>query len=675
MHNAVQRENIQPTKLSSSLQIMKTRNTLVFIATLGWLVFGSASAQPAAPASTNAPPQAVWPDPAGDSIVLPEGFRDPIEPFNRDMWAVNKGFMTYAVRPFSTGYRHVVIKPVRTGIGRMGKNMTYPDRLLNNMLQGNWLGAGQETERCLCNTVLGLGGFFDVATKWGIPKNDTGFGQTFKKWGWRPGCYLMLPIFGPSDERDGAGLAGDAAANPMFYFFPFEFISPFITANNFSDTVEGAVAFSHAEADPYSILEYGWSFGHEDRKVDMREIGDQDQASLETLRSVLFSSTNEEFTTWGKTRSVLIPTTGKKLPFTYWLHAGRAPVVYLVPGFGAHRLSGNELGLAELLYLNGFTVVCISSTFHPEFMDRASTTDLPSYPPTDVSNLNVALSEIDRRLDRMYGNRLGARALMGYSMGAFQSLVLAGQAATNANSTLKFERYVAVDLPVDLRYSVTNLDQYYRGPLAWPAAERTADIENTLMKVVALSERPPKPDSVLPFNTTESRFLIALGLRLTLRDIIFDSQLRHNQDVLKHRLDKSRRRAVYDEILQYSFLDYINKFAIPYDEPRGIDMANPEVEKRATNLRAYTAELQANRNIRVIANRNDILLSADDLAWIETTFDRSEVTLFEHGGHLGNLSQADVQAAILQALDGLGAAQKTSNNVASLGLHSVSVMR
>jgi len=73
----------------------------------------------------------------------------------------------------------------------------------------------------------------------------------------------------------------------------------------------------------------------------------------------------------------------------------------------------------------------------------------------------------------------------------------------------------------------------------------------------------------------------------------------------------------------------------------------------ATDLRAYTAELQANPNIRVIANRNDVLLAAEDLAWIEATFAPAQVTLFEHGGHLGNLSQPAVQRAILRALDGL----------------------
>jgi len=245
-------------------------------------------------------------------------------------------------------------------------------------------------------------------------------------------------------------------------------------------------------------------------------------------------------------------------------------------------------------------------------------------------------------------------------MGAFQSLCLAAQAATNVAPSVKFDRYIAIDSPVNLRYGVTNLDQLYQGPLGWPAAERTANIENTLLKVAALSAQPPKPGSALPFNAIESRFLIGLEFRLTLRDMIFSSQLRHNQGVLEHPLKKSKRHVAYNEIMHYSFWDYINKFAFPYDKTRGIDMTNPEIARKATDLRSYTDELKANHKIRLIANRNDFLLSAEDLGWIETTFDPSEVTLFEHGSHLGNLSQAAVQRSILGALDGLGASRKTT---------------
>src|SRR5258706_1734466 len=198
----------------------RSRIRLPLFAVLASLVFESAPAQPITPTVTDAPAQAVPASPAEVSIVLPTGFDDPIETFNRAIWGFNKGFMTSVVRPASKVYRRVVVKPVRTGIGNMGKNLTYPNRLLNNMFQGNWAGMGQETERCLCNTVIGLGGFFDVATRWGVPKNDADFGQTFRKWGWKPGFYLMLPVFGPSDRRDATGLLGAAAANPMPYFFP-----------------------------------------------------------------------------------------------------------------------------------------------------------------------------------------------------------------------------------------------------------------------------------------------------------------------------------------------------------------------------------------------------------------------------------------------------------------------
>lgn len=632
---------------------MKLLDTLRLFGALASLAATAAPAQVTAPTATNSTPYNVPESPPGDSIILPFGFKDPIEPFNRAMWGFNKVFMNSVVRPFSRGYRRVVVKPVRTGIGKIGKNITYPGRFANNLLQGNWTGAGEETERCLCNTIFGLGGFFDVATRWGIPKHDANFGQTFQKWGWRPGPYLMLPVFGPSDVRDGVGLAGDAAANPMFYFYPYEYISPGIKANDLTDTVEGYVCFSEAQADPYSILRYAWSFANENRMADMSVIGNQDQATLETLQSVFVNYTNAEFPAWGRTRAVLIPATGKKLDFTYWLQPRRAPVVYMVPGLGAHRLAGNEMALAELLYKNGYSAVSISSSFHPEFMEHASTTDLPAYPPIDIRDVHVALTEIDRRLEELYPHRLGTKALMGYSMGGFQTLFLAAQAATNDPSLLKFDRYVAIDAPVRLPYCVTNVDEFYQAALAWPAEERTANIENTLLKVVAVGEEPPETRANLLFNAIESRFLVGLAFRLALRDVIFSSQLRHNKGVLRQPLKKSKRREAYNEIMQYSLQDYIQDFAIPYDKARGIDIEDPETLKKGTDLRTYTAAFQGSQDIRVVANRNDLFLAKEDVEWIESTFGPAHVALFEHGGHLGNLAQPSVRQAILEALKGL----------------------
>jgi hypothetical protein len=98
-------------------------------------------------------------------------------------------------------------------------------------------------------------------------------------------------------------------------------------------------------------------------------------------------------------------------------------------------------------------------------------------------------------------------------------------------------------------HGITELDEFYQAPLGWPVAERTSDIENTFLKVADLSKSTLRPQTSLPFNAVESKFLIGLTFRFILRDIIFNSQLRHNQGVLREPLRKLRRAPAYREIL------------------------------------------------------------------------------------------------------------------------------
>ena len=626
-------------------------------------------------------------------VVLPKSVPDPIEPFNRVMWGFNVGLMTDIIKPTSRVYRFVVVKPVRTGIGNFGRNLTYPGRLINNLLQGKWSGAGDESWRFVCNTTVGVAGFWDVATQWKIPKSDADFGQTFGQWGWKPHFYIMLPLFGPSNDRDTVGLAADTAANPLIYISPYAFVAddpltwlgPYtylsyvIMYNNLSDSVGGYVRFSQAEMDPYSEIQYAWTFVRANRVANFQVKGKQDPASLETLESVFFTFKDPAFPDYGKTRSVLIPATGKKLKFTFWLQPGQANVVYIVPGLGGHRLSEASLALAELVYKNGFSAVLVSSPFNFEFMENASTVALPAYLPVDGHDLDVALTEIDRHLNKLYPDRLGNKALLGYSMGAFQSLFVAATGPTNQycivtkGSVLRFpqgkqgvkevrippvtnqvpliqfDRYVAISPPVRLMHGVAELDDYYQAPMNWPETNRTDDIENTFLKVAALSQDTLTPQTSLPFNAIESKFLIGLTFRLSLRDIIYSSQQRNNQGVLQHRIDNFRRDPVYQEILQYSYQDYFDKFAIPYYSAHGIASPAATLET-AGDLRTYEAGLRANPDIRIICNQNDFLLTDEDLAWLHATFGPEQLTVFPQGGHLGNLSNPAVQKSILAAL-------------------------
>jgi phospholipid-binding lipoprotein MlaA len=143
--------------------------------------------------------------------------RDPFERVNRATFKFNDAMDRAALRPVAKGYRKVTPHFVQTGVSNFMDNLETPLTLVNDLLQGKFKATLNDTGRLLLNTTLGLAGLLDPASDAGLAKNDEDFGQTFGKWGVRPGPYLMLPLLGPSDLRDGAGRVPDSFANPLRY--------------------------------------------------------------------------------------------------------------------------------------------------------------------------------------------------------------------------------------------------------------------------------------------------------------------------------------------------------------------------------------------------------------------------------------------------------------------------
>jgi phospholipid-binding lipoprotein MlaA len=144
--------------------------------------------------------------------------RDPWERMNRTTYKVNHALDHAVLRPIAEGYHHVVPRFAQTGVHNFLSNLIYPKVMLNDLLQGQVRAFGNDTARLFMNTVFGLGGLFDPATRIGLDRNDRDFGQTFGKWGIKSGPYLVLPFLGPSDVRDAAGLV------PAYFFDPRYFI-------------------------------------------------------------------------------------------------------------------------------------------------------------------------------------------------------------------------------------------------------------------------------------------------------------------------------------------------------------------------------------------------------------------------------------------------------------------
>jgi len=141
--------------------------------------------------------------------------KDPIEGFNRAMFAFNEGLDTAILKPVATGYEAVLPSPIRTGVTNFFGNIDDLFIGVNNLLQGKVPEAFSDLGRVVINTTIGLLGVLDVASEAGLEKHDEDFGQTFGRWGVGNGAYVVVPFFGPRTARDTVGLVLDVAADPV----------------------------------------------------------------------------------------------------------------------------------------------------------------------------------------------------------------------------------------------------------------------------------------------------------------------------------------------------------------------------------------------------------------------------------------------------------------------------
>jgi len=143
--------------------------------------------------------------------------RDPLERINRVTYAVNMKLDRAITKPIAKTYRKVTPHFVQTGVSNFMDNINYPIVIVNDLLQAKFKPALSDTGRFVLNSTAGLGGLLDPATAAGLDKNEQDFGVTLGKWGVHPGPYLIIPLLGPSDLRDGVGRLADEFITPMNY--------------------------------------------------------------------------------------------------------------------------------------------------------------------------------------------------------------------------------------------------------------------------------------------------------------------------------------------------------------------------------------------------------------------------------------------------------------------------
>jgi phospholipid-binding lipoprotein MlaA len=202
-----------------------------------------------------------------------EAVPDPLEPVNRFFFQVNDKLYFTLLKPVAQGYKAVLPEPFRNGIGNAFNNIGYPGRFVNNVLQARLGRALQETGIFVINTLFGFGGLLEPAK--GIealepapPEKDTGL--TLGTWGLDHGCYLVLPVFGPSSIRDGVGRVGDYFLDPLNYVEPGSLSTGLKVGervNDLSFRIGDYEDLKQGAMDPYTAVKDGY-FQYRDAQLE-----------------------------------------------------------------------------------------------------------------------------------------------------------------------------------------------------------------------------------------------------------------------------------------------------------------------------------------------------------------------------------------------------------------------
>jgi phospholipid-binding lipoprotein MlaA len=171
------------------------------------------------------PEQTGYPEPVYSfDRIVPEDVGDPqaeiYDPWsgmNKRIYNFNYNFDRYVFLPAVRGYQWIMPGFAEKGVNNFFNNIRDVRTLVNSILQLSPDKTAQSTGRVLVNTTLGILGLFDVATTMDIPRPNEDFGQTLGHWGVGSGPYLVVPLLGPSNLRDGIGLIPDAMLNSWIY--------------------------------------------------------------------------------------------------------------------------------------------------------------------------------------------------------------------------------------------------------------------------------------------------------------------------------------------------------------------------------------------------------------------------------------------------------------------------
>jgi predicted alpha/beta-fold hydrolase len=319
----------------------------------------------------------------------------------------------------------------------------------------------------------------------------------------------------------------------------------------------------------------------------------------------------------------------------------RAPLIFILAGLGSSPYFGIAPYFATLFYQQGFHIVILPSPMSWNFALSASRSGAPGYAPEDARDLYEVMQKTLSTLKNRYRVSNKDIHFLGISLGALEGAHLS--VIDTDERKIGIAKYLLVNPPVDLPDALKKLDQW--GALQVKFGRDKS--KDTVAKAVGIvesfsEERRDKPavfdrlaKQFARFTTEELQFLIAKNLQSQLPELVYVTQVMHDQNILTAPKDEARKGI--EEARNFTFTDYYEKIALPLWRRRDAEpRADLQTFIRRGSLARIYDRLRDNPKVRILHNADDPLENKQSITELKEALGE-QVTVYPYGGHLGNL--------------------------------------
>jgi hypothetical protein len=318
-----------------------------------------------------------------------------------------------------------------------------------------------------------------------------------------------------------------------------------------------------------------------------------------------------------------------------------APLLFILAGLGSSPYFGVAPYLASLFYQEGFHVVILPSPMSWNFALSASRSGAPGYVPEDARDLYDVMQRTLTTLRDRYDVNATAINLMAASLGALEGAYLSVIDADEGK--IGIAKYLLVNPPVDLAYAIKKIDEWNALAGQFGREKSQQIIAKALGIVDSFSEERRDDPAVFDrlakkfagFMTEELQFLIAENLQSQFSELIYVTQVIHDQKVLTAPKDDMRKRL--EEAKNFTFSDYNQKIGLPlWQKQLGDLQADLGTFIQRGSLAHIVDRLRGNAKVHILHNADDFLAGRKSIEALKEALG-DQVTLYPYGGHLGNL--------------------------------------